>query len=371
MYILNDVGLKSSISKSSTFNPPLLHTINVFEMHYENDIRRLLKQKNGHVYYNLSCSEERALNELVQNSDIHYMKVDKGGGIVVMNVTDYNDAMVRILQNVDGYRSVRKYEITRCYGYIYNILYDLLMNSEINNELFEFLYVENPKIEKPHIRVIPQEETRIGSKVTIECNSSNSRNNLTRCWFYKDNKWLGHLLHSSSTSAVQYVIQNATAQDEGSYTCQCYKAQNQSTETSNPVKLAINQFLEKPQIRVIPQEETRIGSKVTIECSSSNSRYDLTSCWFYKDNKWLGHPLHSSSTSAVQYVIQNATAQDEGSYTCQCYNAQNQSTETSNPVKLGINQYDHTVVNLIRLCLGLIVLLLMVIFTLESTFGQN
>ncbi|XP_043943778.1 uncharacterized protein LOC122815379 [Protopterus annectens] len=176
------------------------------------------------------------------------------------------------------------------------------------------------------------ERTNIGSKVTIECRNSQYR--LKECWFHKYGDWRTHYSNSNTDSGVQYVIESVTEVDEGSYICECNSVQDESTQRSHYVTVVINQ---KPHIRVIPQEETRIGSKVTIECNSSNSRNNLTRCWFYKDNKWLGHLLHSSSTSAVQYVIQNATAQDEGSYTCQCYKAQNQSTETSNPVKLAIN----------------------------------
>ncbi|XP_043941911.1 uncharacterized protein LOC122813575 [Protopterus annectens] len=253
----------------------------------------------------------------------------------------------------------------------------------------------------------------LGSKVTITCTSNYK---ITDCELHKT---------SVPTSAVfpgtQYVIKSATAQDEGFYTCQChvYITQYPSAEISHPLNFVLYRYQEKPQIRMLPSGVIHTGSKVMIECSNSLSR--LKECWFYQHDEWRTHYSNSSTELGIQYVIESATTWNEGSYSCECNNVHDQSTQRSKPGTLAIKRYittnkpttgyistnkptteyittnkptmeyftteklitenfttcktttgyDYTLSNIIRLCLSLIVLLLMVIFTIESTCEQK
>ncbi|XP_043935774.1 uncharacterized protein LOC122808793 [Protopterus annectens] len=103
-------------------------------------------------------------------------------------------------------------------------------------------------------------------------------------------------------------------------------------------------YLKKPDIHVSRYVVTYRSQKVTVECRSSLRRYPLKRCTFYKDNELLRNEPIPSADHSFKYIIEEVTSQDEGLYTCVCYNAENQRTEESVPAPLsmkGIEERPH------------------------------
>ncbi|XP_043935761.1 uncharacterized protein LOC122808787 [Protopterus annectens] len=179
----------------------------------------------------------------------------------------------------------------------------------------------------------------LGGKIIVECRSSLRRYPLKRCTFYKDNELLRNESIPSADHSFEYIIEEVTSQDEGLYTCVCYNAENQRTEESVPAPLSINRIEERPHLEVIPWlVRYRIGSKVTLQCSSSTGT-TYTQCWFLKHYEQL--ILHHSKTpteSKFHYEIGNVKIRDGEHYSCMCYTAQHQITMESRSIKLNVHE---------------------------------
>jgi hypothetical protein len=57
---------------------------------------------------NLSKEEEKALIDLSNNDSIVIKEADKGGGVVIMNKTYYQQKILHILQDNEYYKSIRE-----------------------------------------------------------------------------------------------------------------------------------------------------------------------------------------------------------------------------------------------------------------------
>ncbi|XP_043943577.1 uncharacterized protein LOC122815279 [Protopterus annectens] len=213
---------------------------------------------------------------------------------------------------------------------------------------------EVTKLEKPDIHVITEGSVSTGLKVRIECSSSSYK--LTSCSFYK-NEYKLYLPNSST----QYVIEGATVWDEGLYMCDCNTQANMYTETSFRAPLIISEIqVEEPDIQI---EEK--GNKII--CTSRNSYYEYRMCILYQNDEHVqdtGDQYNTRPTQEVSFTVPNLP--DETLFKCLCYTSGRMWTRNSSAITKGMKYPDYTVINIIKLSLGLVIVFWMVILVAES-----
>ena len=80
------------------------HTIETFIEAMNNEINDEIAHVKRPKYSNLSKGEQKALEDLQERDDIVIVNADKGGAVVIMDVTDYVEKSERQLNNKEHYR---------------------------------------------------------------------------------------------------------------------------------------------------------------------------------------------------------------------------------------------------------------------------
>lgn len=95
----------TKFKNNSTFNPaiPNNNYVETFKKLMFKDIRSLDCKKKGGSYY-LNQQIHRGTNSLSTNENLVIKPADKGGGIVILNKTDYKLEMENLLSDVDTYQ---------------------------------------------------------------------------------------------------------------------------------------------------------------------------------------------------------------------------------------------------------------------------
>ena len=81
------------------FPPKNHHTIEAFIEATNNEINEEIAHIKPPKYSNLSKGEQNALEDLQERDDIVIVNVDKGGAVVIMDVTNYIEKAERQLNN--------------------------------------------------------------------------------------------------------------------------------------------------------------------------------------------------------------------------------------------------------------------------------
>lgn len=92
----------------STFIPSVFdHCISTFEKVVFRDIE-VMENKPNRVYNNLTLDERNALKELSNDVNIVVKPADKGGGVVVLDKTDYEAEIFRQLNDASSYITLER-----------------------------------------------------------------------------------------------------------------------------------------------------------------------------------------------------------------------------------------------------------------------
>ena len=81
------------------FHPKNHHTIEAFIEATNNEINEEIAHTKPPKYSNLSKGEQNALEDLQERDDIVIVNVDKGGAVVITDVTNYIEKAERQLNN--------------------------------------------------------------------------------------------------------------------------------------------------------------------------------------------------------------------------------------------------------------------------------
>ncbi|XP_078527507.1 uncharacterized protein LOC144799808 [Lissotriton helveticus] len=119
--------------------------IETFERVVDKSIDSLLNQKNW-INYNLSKTETEALKTLEQREDLTIKPADKGGSIVIMSSSDYENRINLLLEKPDHYCKTNKNEWITLQDNIQRLLRYAKEDEIICEEAYAFLMNTNPVI---------------------------------------------------------------------------------------------------------------------------------------------------------------------------------------------------------------------------------
>ena len=97
----NDAFRDSKFKEASKWKPPPIVNLEIFCRQNEYDLLSHKVPKNN--FQNLTRSERDAIKSLMANKNIVIKPADKGGAVVVMNVTDYINEGLRQLTDANFY----------------------------------------------------------------------------------------------------------------------------------------------------------------------------------------------------------------------------------------------------------------------------
>ncbi|XP_043936031.1 uncharacterized protein LOC122808938 isoform X2 [Protopterus annectens] len=202
-----------------------------------------------------------------------------------------------------------------------------------------------------------QNATFLGSNVTFECRrSSKSNDNYTTCLLCKND----NPVDNSSTPIdhkFQYVIQNATAEDEGFYSCVCYTAQKNQTKRSFRIPLILNDQVEAPNIY-------RTENENKIVCASKNSSYKYILCILYQNGHQVKNCVEKSNKTADRFYFKMNNVMTMDNFSCLCYTTEpskwTHKSSTISTISMG-GKYNNLQIIITAVCIIMLVLLLMVL----------
>ena len=114
----------------------------------------LKKKKEYKVFNNLSKAERDALTDLSKDNMIVVRPADKGGAIVLQNVSDYASEIKRQLSDTTFYEKLSSDPTRKLKAAVQSRLTVHLNNCEFDKSVFDFLSVEHPVI--PVIYTLPK-----------------------------------------------------------------------------------------------------------------------------------------------------------------------------------------------------------------------
>ncbi|XP_078524824.1 vomeronasal type-2 receptor 1-like [Lissotriton helveticus] len=137
----------------STFIPPTSHkTLDLFELLVKKDLVDIHKKES--VSTNLTRKEWTTLKTLRENQDLTFQAADKGGALVVMDTTYYNQKVTAHVEDADTYIALD----TDPTGLFQTVLEDILKKAKslgwINEKTYRYLTTEYPN--RPHIYMLPK-----------------------------------------------------------------------------------------------------------------------------------------------------------------------------------------------------------------------
>ncbi|XP_049900741.1 hemicentin-2-like [Epinephelus moara] len=188
----------------------------------------------------------------------------------------------------------------------------------------------------PSVSVSPSAEIVEGSSVTLTCSSdANPAANYT--WYKKNGNPNLHPL----SKEPQLVFSSIQSSDSGEYYCTAENELGRRTSESIAIDVQLN-----------PSAEIVEGSSVTLTCSSdANPAAKYT---WYKENE------DSPKASGQIFTISNVTAEHSGNYYCEAQNTRGRHNSTLHLTVVA----DHSVMNIIRLTLVVLVLTLLLLLSL-------
>lgn len=106
------------------------------------------------VKHNLSKQESLCLENLASDWSITIKPADKGGGLVILDSVVYKQEIVRQLSDNNFYKKIDHDPTQTIQKLIRIVLSEALALDYINKDLFDFLYVEFPRV--PIFYVLPK-----------------------------------------------------------------------------------------------------------------------------------------------------------------------------------------------------------------------
>ncbi|XP_043913727.1 carcinoembryonic antigen-related cell adhesion molecule 5-like [Protopterus annectens] len=222
----------------------------------------------------------------------------------------------------------------------------------------------NPKVrpEKPTIKVVPSYPMYInGETVMLRC-SSTSCNTSCMYTFYEGQSEVEREEYSDS---IEITVNNQSGKLQ-SYTCIAWKFSTDSL-SSDGILLTVKNPPEKPII--IANSRVFDGDTVHIYCKVPDT-FTAKRLFFYKEDELISTYLVQEHRSSSSYIltIANITSSSEGNYTCQ-YEA-DLINRTWNSMKsdsfLIRVQASSQILNIIRICIGILVLLILAVITVTA-----
>lgn len=136
----------NKLKKKSTFMPPGSQnpTLVTFGKLVEKDINALIKSSKSNNNGNITKLERKALNELRENTDIIVKPADKGGAIVIQNISDYVVEAHRQLNNVDFYERLSGNPLEGFMKERDELLSNAMDNMWVTRNQYDFLNVVHP-----------------------------------------------------------------------------------------------------------------------------------------------------------------------------------------------------------------------------------
>lgn len=135
------------LSVKSEFSPPtVFHPIETYLNLVKNDLN-ILRFEDEHrplVQPNLTRVEIDALKELTENRKITIKPADKGGGIVIMDITAYIQEAHRQLNDTEVYFKLSNDPKSEFEGELLRLVDQAYKNDVIDDKRKDFLIVQNP-----------------------------------------------------------------------------------------------------------------------------------------------------------------------------------------------------------------------------------
>ncbi|XP_043927584.1 TGF-beta-activated kinase 1 and MAP3K7-binding protein 1 [Protopterus annectens] len=150
----NNVVQKSVLRQPSTFVPPLTPSLQLFVNACEKDLLDYFHKGHTHRYHNLTSAQRQALHDLSENREIVIKMADKGGAIVVMDTTFYNNKLTHILSDSCTYVPMNPLMVKHLIDKVHQTLEQLLNDMVISKELYNFLKVEG--VVTPLLKGLPK-----------------------------------------------------------------------------------------------------------------------------------------------------------------------------------------------------------------------
>ena len=133
------------------------HTVKTFIEDFNKQIANELKEENRntpHMQNNLSRNEKRALNDLKNRTDIVICNADKGGAVVISDVSDYVKEAERQLLDQSFYKKVPENPTSVHAALVNNAIDQLKNRNALNQKMANQLKSTNPRT--PRFYLLPK-----------------------------------------------------------------------------------------------------------------------------------------------------------------------------------------------------------------------
>ncbi|KAM4808634.1 Fc receptor-like protein 5 [Rhinophrynus dorsalis] len=175
---------------------------------------------------------------------------------------------------------------------------------------------------RPSLLIKPKQALYFeGESVSLICDHSHVTTSLGGYIFQKDNSKLeGH----RDALRSEYSILSLSTKDSGTYDCQYWLAGHHRkvySSWSMPQTVDVTALSTSPLLNSLPPYSTFIkGETLTLDCVAP-APIPVSLYRFYKDGRELVSP---STTYTAQYILQNVTKENNGTYTCMYWSTKSQ-----------------------------------------------
>lgn len=147
---------RGKFKPTSTFCPPIVNpSLDTFCRLVERDVEQLFSNPHPHNgMNNLTLSERQALDKLCKDKNIVVKPADKGGGLVIMPKTLYDQEVLRQLQDLSYYRALPTDPTSRFQKEIELFLQQAHSSSLISEREFQYLFNRTPT--RPAFYILPK-----------------------------------------------------------------------------------------------------------------------------------------------------------------------------------------------------------------------
>lgn len=146
---------KPAFKPKSTFTPPVSNAvIDTFCKLVDKDIEALYKSMPVNKSSNCTKSQQMALSSLAKNNNVIFKSADKGGGLVSMNRTDYEQEVLRQLSDELSYTKLTGNPTASYKREIDNFIHEGYNKQYLTSSERDYLISKNPTI--PVIYILPK-----------------------------------------------------------------------------------------------------------------------------------------------------------------------------------------------------------------------
>ena len=152
------------------------HTIETFIEATNNEINKEIAHIKPPKYSNLSKLEQEALEDLQEKDDIVIVNADKGGAVIIMDVTDYTEKAKRQLNNNKHYPQLSKDQTATNNEIVNNVIERFQKENLITKSVAEGLKTISPWTPKFCIQPKIHKQGNTGRPVisSVNCHTSNN-----------------------------------------------------------------------------------------------------------------------------------------------------------------------------------------------------